>query len=105
MFALYLLALFYGCTVLVSSFTQKITEEILGKLPRADNKNGPDIKITNEHLINPNDYEGDPFDSPLEMHDYEPQHSFESPVDMLSQNWIIFNDAVATSTFLRYIHP
>ena len=37
-----------------------------------------------------------------EMHDFETQHSFQHPVDMMSQNWEFFGDAVATTNFARF---
>lgn len=54
------------------------------------------------NIINKKDYDNNPFDNALEMRDSETQHSFQHPLDMISQNWILIGDAVATTNFARY---
>ena len=53
------------------------------------------------NIINKADYDNNPFDNALEMRDSETQHSFQHPLDMISQNWILIGDAVATTNFAR----
>ena len=53
-------------------------------------------------ILNENDYENNQFSNPLEMHDYSTQHSFQHPIDMISQNWVLVGDTVATTNFARY---
>eukprot|EP01084_Bolivina_argentea_P025921 48190_1 len=53
------------------------------------------------NILNKQDYGSNQFANPMEMHDFETQHSFQHPVDMMSQNWVLVGDAVATTNFAR----
>ena len=69
---------------------------------KVDDPLPPKRTLDPNNIINEADYGNNPFDNILEMGDIETQHSFQHPVDMMSQNWILIGDAVATTNFARY---